>query len=257
MSDDYAQLKEVAERAARKGAAAAMQYFRSADLQVDTKSDDSPVTLADRAAEAAILAEIKAAFPAHAILSEESGEHAGDPRRRWIVDPLDGTRGFTRGGSTWGPLVAHEVDGQVVAGAMMMPVAGTLYVAARGLGCFRDGVRVTLPPCESWSRAVLSMGELHKLTREPWREPALALASTAASTRAFGDVAAVAMMLDGLADAWLEAGVQSWDLAPYQVLLAEAGATYTDLTGAQTVHTGHAMAATPALHAHMLAAFKR
>src|SRR5262245_32561191 len=104
---------EVARRAAAAGGAAALARFRG-ELEVERKADGSPVTRADREAEAAIAAEIRRAFPGHAILAEESGAIAGSGGAtegegcRWIVDPIDGTRGFRRGGSFWGPLVALE-----------------------------------------------------------------------------------------------------------------------------------------------------
>ena len=95
---------ETARRATEAGGAAAMRHFRSG-VRVELKPDRSPVTVADREAEAAIVSVIRERFPVHAILGEESGAHAGTGAR-WIVDPIDGTRGFTRGGSFWGPLVA-------------------------------------------------------------------------------------------------------------------------------------------------------
>ena len=128
---------ETARRAAEAGGAAALRHFR-AGVRVELKPDRTPVTVADREAEAAIVEVIRGRFPGHAILGEETGAHAG-AGARWIVDPVDGTRGFTRGGSFWGPLVALEVGGEVVAGAMGMPALGELYWAARGRGRLAAG----------------------------------------------------------------------------------------------------------------------
>ncbi|HYS79764.1 MAG TPA: inositol monophosphatase family protein, partial [Anaeromyxobacteraceae bacterium] len=109
-----------ARRAVEAASHAALVHFRRG-VRVDLKPDRSPVTVADRESEAAILQEIRRSFPGHAVLGEETGMHAGAAATRWIVDPLDGTRGFTRGEALWGPLVALEHEGEVVAGAMALP----------------------------------------------------------------------------------------------------------------------------------------
>src|SRR5512143_1840763 len=132
---DLALALETSRRAAEAASAAALRHFRTG-VRVEVKPDRTPVTVADREAEAAALAVIRDAFPGHAVLGEETGAGAGDAASRWIVDPIDGTRGFTRGGSFWGPLVALEQDGRVVAGAMALPALGETYWAARGMGCW-------------------------------------------------------------------------------------------------------------------------
>ena len=126
---DFDRALDTARRAVEAAGRAALPYFRTG-VRVDRKPDRSPVTAADRAAEAAILEIVRAAFPDASILAEENG---ADDRRRYagIVDPLDGTRGFTRGGTFWGPLVALEHDGEIVAGGAALPALGELYFAAR------------------------------------------------------------------------------------------------------------------------------
>jgi len=247
---------DTARRAAEAAGRAALVHFRTG-VAVERKPDRSPVTAADRDAEAAILDIVRAAFPAASILAEESGAHAGDPTLRWIVDPLDGTRGFSRGGSFWGPLVALEHEGDIVAGAAALPAAGELYFAARGRGCHRaDGAPVRLSGIDDWSEATLSVGELPRLLASPQADGVRALIRTAASTRCYGDVAGALMLLAGRAEAWLEAGVQPWDIAPFPILFAEAGATFTDLAGAATIASGSALATTRALHAHVLSTLR-
>jgi histidinol-phosphatase len=249
---------EVARAAADAGARAAMRHFRR-DVAVERKPDRSPVTVADRESEAAILGIVRAAFPAHAILAEESGAHVGAADARWIIDPLDGTRGFTRGGSFWGPLVALEHEGAIVVGAMALPALGLAYFAARGRGAWRrEGeeapVRLAVSGVADWEEATLSLGEPRALLAPPWRDGVVALGTTAASTRCYGDLAGCAQLLDGRADAWIEAGVQTWDLAPLAVLVEEAGGRLTDRQGRPSVTGGCAVATNGRLHAHVLAA---
>jgi histidinol-phosphatase len=250
---------DVARRAVEAGAAAALAHFR-AGVRVELKPDRSPVTAADRDAEAAILAAIRERFPGHALLAEETGEHAGSAESRWIVDPLDGTRGFSRGGSFWGPLVALEHDGEIVAGAMALPALGETYWAARGRGAWlRTGAatprRLEVSGVPAWEDATLSLGEVHLLLRGELREPAVALATSCAQTRCYGDLAGCAMVLTGRAEAWVEAGVKVWDLAPLKVLVEEAGGRFTDLAGAPTHASGECVASNGRVHDHVLAAF--
>ncbi len=251
---------ETARRAAEAAAAAALRHFRTG-VRVEVKPDRTPVTAADREAEAAALAVIRAAFPDHAVLGEESGAHAGDAAARWIVDPIDGTRGFTRGGSFWGPLVALEQGGSVVAGAMALPALGETYWAARGLGCWQrtgaaEPVRLRVSGVSDWSEATLSLGEMRFVLAPPLGDRIVGLARGAASARCYGDLAGAAMVLTGRAEAWIEAGVQVWDLAPLQILVEEAGGRFTDFEGRATVAGGRCVASNGLLHAHVLATLR-
>ena len=246
---DLALAVDTARQAVAAAARASLPYFRP-DVAVETKPDRSPVTAADRESEAAILAILRRAFPDASILAEESGLSAGRPDLRWLVDPLDGTRGFTRGGSFWGPLVALEYAGEIVAGAMAMPALGprATYWAGRGMGAFRDGARLRVSAVADWRDAVLSMGELHKLLADPWGEAVRAIATSSATARCYGDLAGCAMVLDGRAEAFLEAGVQAWDLGPYPVLVREAGGRYEDFRGGADVAAGNCIASNGLVH---------
>lgn len=255
---DLSLAMDTARRAAEAAAEAALRHFRG-NVRVELKPDRTPVTAADREAEAAALAAIRAAFPGHAVLGEESGAHAGDAAARWIVDPIDGTRGFTRGGSFWGPLVALEQGGTVVAGAMVLPALGESYWAARGMGAWlRAGGaaprRLQVSGVAEWSEATLSLGEMRFLLAPPLGERVAELARTAASARCYGDLAGAAMLLTGRAEAWIEAGVKVWDLAPLQVLVEEAGGRFTDFEGRATVEGGRCLASNGKVHGRLLAA---
>jgi histidinol-phosphatase len=251
---------ETARRAAEAGGAAALRHFRTG-VRVELKPDRTPVTAADREAEAAIVAVIRARFPGHAILGEESGAHAGSGAR-WIVDPVDGTRGFTRGGSFWGPLVAFEVDGEVLAGAMAMPALGERYWAARGRGAWRQvgsgaPERLRVSGISAWDEATLSLGELKFLLSPERRDQVDRLTVTAAQARCYGDLAGCAMVLTGRAETFLEAGVQVWDIAPLKILVEEAGGRFTDLEGNATHTRGACVASNGLVHEHVLAGLRR
>jgi histidinol-phosphatase len=243
---------EVARRAAEAAGAAALSYWRT-DLRIERKPDRTPVTAADRAAEAAALNLIRAAFPTHGILSEESGAEREGAASRWIVDPLDGTKGFSRGGPFWGPAVALEHGGAIVAGAIALPALGEVYWAGQGLGAYRDGTRLQVSAVDDLADATLSLGEMSCLLAPPYTAAVAALIQAAHSARAFGDVYACTLLLNGRADLWIEAGVQIWDIAPLQILVEEAGGRFTDFAGVPTVATGTAIGSNGRLHAAALA----
>src|SRR5256885_11706150 len=184
---DVERAMDTARHAALAAAAASLRYWRK-DVKVDMKPDRTPVTAADRDAEAAILEVIRLAFPGHAILAEESGARPG-VGGRWIVDPLDGTRGFARGGSFWGPLIGLEVDGEIVAGAAALPALGETYFAGRGLGAYRDGEPRAVSKVSEWSEATLSLGELKALHAGSRSAGVHALIAVGASTRSYRDLA--------------------------------------------------------------------
>jgi len=245
-----------ARRAVEAAAAASLPHFRRG-VRVELKPDRTPVTAADRDAEAAIVAVLRDAFPGHAILGEESGVHEGDAATRWIVDPIDGTRGFTRGGSFWGPLLALEHEGEVVVGAMAMPALSESYWAARGRGAWveRGGaepVRLQVSGISDWTEASVSLGELRSVLAPERERAVLALARTAAQARCYGDLAGAAMVLTGRAEAWIEAGVQIWDIAPLKILAEEAGGRFTDLAGRPTAASGNCLLSNGRVHEQVL-----
>jgi histidinol-phosphatase len=261
MSDlDLSLAMETARRAVEAASAATLAHFRRG-VRVEVKPDRTPVTQADRDSEAAILALVRAAFPEHGFLGEETGAHAGSARSRWIVDPLDGTKGFTRGRGFWGPLVALEHEGRIVAGAMALPALGESYWAARGLGSWMSAgggapVKLAVSGIAAWPDATLSLGEPHVLLRPPMLERVAGLATSCACARCYGDLAGCALVLRGQAEAWIEAGVQIWDIAPLQILIEEAGGTFTDLEGKPTHASGSCVASNGKVHAHVLAALQ-
>ena len=133
---DFAHELDIAERAARAGAAAILSYYRRDGVRIEIKPDNSPVTEADLAANQAIIALIRASFPSDAILSEELPDDRArlGQRRVWIVDPLDGTRDFIARTDHFCTHVGLAVDGVAVVGAVLQPVAGRLFSARAGAG---------------------------------------------------------------------------------------------------------------------------
>jgi histidinol-phosphatase len=245
---------DVAQRAVAAGGAAALGYWRRG-LSATPKADGSPVTQADRAAEAAILDVLRWHFPRHAILAEESGAHGPNTTDHptWIVDPLDGTYAFLRGSHVWGPLVALSIHGEVVVGAMALPALKEAYWAGQGLGAWCNDARLQVSAVADWSEAALALGSVRPLLAGPHAAGVAQLMRTAHRTYAPGDLGGAALVLGGQADVWLESGVDVWDLAPFRILVTEAGGRFTDLTGGKDLGAGGAVVSNGHLHDHVLA----
>jgi histidinol-phosphatase len=142
-----------------------------------------------------------------------------------------------------------------VAGAVGLPALGETYFAGRGLGAYRDGERLAVSKVTEWSEATLSVGELKALHVGSRAEGVRSLIAGAASARCYGDVAGCIQLLNGRAEAWLEAGVRPWDIAALKVLVEEAGGRFTDFDGGpRFLETGHAVASNSLLHMHVLRA---
>lgn len=248
---DWTRELETAVVAARAGGEAALPFFGKA-LSPEWKADDSPVSAADRAADATMRECIEAAFPDDGVLTEESGERRGLSGRRWIIDPVDGTRSFLRGLPYWCNLIALEAEGEIAVGVMHLPIFGRLYRAARGLGAWRDDVRLAVESGRVLSRCSLVLGEIDLVTAGLGAEAFGKLVHAVGSASSYGAAYGAALLLDGQADAWMEGEVTLWDIAPFAVLFEEAGARFTDLAGRRRWPQGSGLAAEPALHRALL-----
>jgi histidinol-phosphatase len=225
---------------------------------VSAKPDLTPVSDADVAVEQALRAELASNRPSDAVLGEEDGETGTGPRR-WIVDPIDGTKNFVRGVPVWASLIALQEDGVVTTGVVSAPALGRRWWAARGLGAFTGGsltaarrlqvsavsaipdASVAYSSLTGWEESGRLPGLL-QLSRDVWR------------TRAYGDFWSHMMVAEGAVDASFEPEVSLWDLAALQVVVEEAGGRFTDLSGVARPDGGSAVCSNGLLHDRVLAA---
>lgn len=213
-----------------------MRYYRAADLNIEIKSDESPVTQGDKEAEKRLRKIITTEFN-EGFLGEESGQetHGG---RMWIVDPIDGTKNFTRGLPLWGSLIALTENSETIAAAVSVPALGRRWWAAKGLGAWTrdvDGttrqIRVsgvsdfsktfllTSTPLHAWDKVAAGEAEVQKLLDSVWR------------WRAPGDLFNYMWVAEGAADACFEPYAKQWDIEAPKLIVTEAGGTfYTDAT---------------------------
>jgi histidinol-phosphatase len=239
--------------AARAAGTVALRYFTGA-FEVTLKEDRSPVTEADREAEGAIVNRLRAAFPDVGFLGEEFGVQ-GPQGRRWIIDPIDGTRNFVRGIPYWATLIALEEEGEVTVGVVHAPVTGDLLWAERGRGAFANGTPLRVSGVDRLDRAMLvhsSLGYLRRLDGGRYWDGFVRLVDRTATQRGFGDYFAYTFVLRGQAELMVECDLKPWDLAPFQVLFAEAGGRLTDFAGRATIYSGSVLASNGRLHAAAL-----
>jgi histidinol-phosphatase len=205
--------------------AVTMRRFRTHDLVIETKPDLTPVTEADRAAEQRIREELARARPADAVLGEEMRFGITDGvARRWIVDPIDGTKGYARGLPVWATLLALEVDGDLVLGVVSAPALGTRWWAGRGSGAFRNGELVRVSDVARVEDAQLSSSDVAEFYREGIGDEFVALARRCWRTRAFGDFWSHVLVADGSVDVAVEVGgLALWDVAALVPIVEEAG----------------------------------
>lgn len=247
-------LVQIAREAAEAASAALLRRFRE-PLESSVKADGSLVTEADHAAERAVLEVLRASDPDASVLTEESGSIDGDGSARWVIDPLDGTSRFARGHRSWGPLIAREQDGAVVACALALPAMEESYWAGLGLGAWGNGSRLSVSDVGAWPEAIFAMGALPRLLQTPAANGVATLARTCAYASAGGDLMGATLVASGRAEVWLECGVQPWDIAPMGLLVTEAGGMAIDLTGDARLGAGSAMlVSNGALHEEALGA---
>ena len=236
-----AELGAVALEAASTAGATALRRFRAA-LAVETKADGSPVTAADREAERAARAVIERRFPEDGILGEEQGLVRPDAARRWLVDPIDGTKSFVRGVPLWGSLVAVVEHGRVVAGAAHFAALGESVSAVRGEGCWSGGARCAVSPVARLAEATVLTTDTTFGGRGPQREAWRRLVDGARLARTWGDCYGYLLVATGRAEVMVDGLMAPWDAAAVAVIVEEAGGVFTDWQGRATALGGSGIA---------------
>ena len=236
--------------AARAGGAVALGHFRRG-VEVQIKADRSPVSIADREGEQAIAGILDRACPGYGYLGEELGER-GPVTRRFIVDPIDGTRNFVRRIGYWAVLVALEEDGVVTAGVIHEPVSGDMYRARRGQGAWLNDAPIRVSGIDDLAGATLTHGTLRIIRRRGRWDAFVRLVDATRSQRGFGDYMGYAWLAAGRVEIALGLNLKIWDLAAPKIVIEEAGGRLTDLDGSDSLISGHALATNGHLHAATL-----
>ncbi len=241
----------IALEAADAADAVTLQRFRATDLEVETKADDTPLTEADRDAETAIRRLLGAARPGDAVTGEEFGDE-GHSRRRWIIDPIDATVNYVRGLPVWATLIALEDEDGIAVGVVSAPAIEHRWWAGRGLGAFRNAKPMRVSTIDVIDQATLSFNSLAAHEEIGLGDQVAELSHRCARTRGFGDFLSFMFLADGAVDVVTEPVAREWDLAALDVIVTEAGGTFTDLEGERTIRGGNAVATNGLLHDEVL-----
>lgn len=251
---DEAKLREYLDFAveiAQLAGAHTLGYFNTR-TPVELKADRSPVTAADRGAEALLRERIERAYPSHGILGEEHGTKVGSGPARWILDPIDGTYSFVCGVPLYAVLVGLEWAGEVVVGVIHMPALAETVFAARGLGCWWNGRRARVSEVANLADARVVYGGA-KWVRDCGRGPALdRLLAACHKDRGWCDAYGYALVATGRAEISLDPVMNIWDTAALVPVIAEAGGKLTDWTGTANHATPEALATNGLLHEQVL-----
>jgi histidinol-phosphatase len=222
----YERELQLARQAAVRAGENARQ-MRGAGIQPEMKPDNTPVTAADRENERLIVQAIEAEFPNDGILGEEGTRKPGTSGRRWIIDPIDGTRDFLRGNALWCVLIALEDRGIVVTGVAHFPMSAETFWAVRGSGAYCNGERLHV-----LEKSRNGNGEWRMKIQKAW--------STGGAREAM-------RVASGEVEVWFERRAQVWDLAPLQVIIEEAGGRFFAMDGTLRADGGSGVACTPAV----------
>lgn len=202
-------------------------WFNHSELTIDSKGDGSPVTQADRAAERLIREMIEAAYPDDSIHGEEEEDKVGSSGRRWVIDPIDGTKAFSHGVATYSNLLYMEDEHGGAIGVINLPALDETIAAGRGLGCFFDGA-----PCRVSTHATLHGAYLSSTAFELWTPADFgAVREAGMELRTWGDAYGYALVASGRIEAMTDPVLAWWDLAAMTVIIPEAGGTITTWDG--------------------------
>jgi histidinol-phosphatase len=247
VGDDVALALRLADRAD----ALTLDRFGAIDLRVETKPDLTPVTDADRAAENILRDALAQERPGDVVFGEEFGGTAVFSGRQWVIDPIDGTKNFVRGVPVWSTLIALVEDGAPVVGVVSAPALHRRWWAGRGEGAHTsfggNTRRIAVSAVSDVASASLTYSDLTTgwgerrsrfldLTDEVWR------------VRGYGDFWSYCLVAEGAVDIAVEPEVKLWDLAPLDIIVREAGGTFTSVTGEHGPHHGSALATNGLLH---------
>ncbi|HKK21489.1 MAG TPA: inositol monophosphatase family protein [candidate division Zixibacteria bacterium] len=221
---------QVAKRAAREGAGVARSYYEK-NLTVELKADRSPVTRADRETEKTIIRIIRAEFPDHSFFGEEFGRSSKKSDYVWIIDPIDGTKNFIAGIPLWGTLIALMHKNEIIVGVSYISTLKEMIWAERGKGAFLNGRPIRVSQTTKLSDSMISFGSLPSFKRKRLGTKLLNLLDRTRRQRSFGDLWPYHLLASGRLEIVVEASIRAYDVAPFVVIVNEAGGETSDLAG--------------------------
>ena len=239
-----------------------LDRFKALDLVVSTKPDNTPVTDADQAVERIIRKTIEASRPTDQIFGEEMGSSSSEPGpqsgRQWIIDPIDGTAGFSRGIPIWGTLIALAIDGKPVVGVVSAPALGQRWWGGKGVGAWtqrpgdKEATPLAVSNVQNLSDATFSYNSMVGWLDDGRAQALKSLVQSVWRARAIGDFWAYMLVAEGALDIAGEADLQPYDMAALVPIVEEAGGRFSSLDGHEGIWNGTALATNSFLHDEVL-----
>jgi histidinol phosphatase-like enzyme (inositol monophosphatase family) len=236
---------------AREAGHLVLRYYR-ADIKVERKPDNSPVTLADQKAEEMIAGRLNRSFPEDGIVGEEHGRHEGGSRRIWTIDPIDGTKAFIHGVPFFGTAIGLLEDDKSVLGVIHLPALNETVAAARGVGCYWNGQPARVSSVDCLEDALMVSSHIRGIYRLGLEERFKELLMRVWMYRTWGDCHGYVLVATGRAEICFDTGAKLWDTAPLPTIIEEAGGRFTSLTGEETVYGKTGLATNNLLHEKIL-----
>lgn len=256
MKDNLQKLLDFTVETAYLAGRLTLGYFQAGVL-VDMKSDDSPVTAADRRAEQLIRRRIEERFPGHAILGEEFGETSTEgASHRWLIDPIDGTKSFVHGVPLYAVLIGLEIEGRIEVGAAYFPGLDEMIAAASGSGCWWNGRRAHVSSCTNLDEAVMTFTDINNVDAYGKREAFDRIRNRVYFRAGWGDAYGHMLTATGRVEVMLDPVMSPWDCGPFPVILREAGGFFGDWSGKETVYASEALSTSSALLPDVLEVMK-
>jgi histidinol-phosphatase len=232
-----------------------MRHYRSTSLQVRTKVDMTPVSEADEAVERMVRERLAADRPEDGIVGEEFGS-TGSTSRRWIIDPIDGTKNYVRSIPVFATLIGLEENGRIAAGVVSAPALARRWWAARGEGAFCNGEAIHVSRIAALADSHLTYDSINDFDQYGGAVRFLSLMRHCTRSRGFGDFWAHMLVAEGAVEIALEPKVAIWDMAPIQVIVEEAGGRFTDMRGEPRIDGGSSLSTNGLVHDVVLEYFR-
>ncbi len=232
-----------------------LKYFRQS-FDVETKADSSPVTIADRSTEELLRAEIEKRFPDDGIIGEEYGVKEGKTGRRWVLDPIDGTKSFVRGFPAYGNLIGVVEGDQSIVGVVHFAAMGETVAAYQGGGCYYNGERCQVSTNGSIIKATALSSDFRDCVKRWGDKALLRLFDETGLQRTWGDCYGYLMVATGRADIMVDAYLHIWDVAALAPVIQEAGGKCTNVNGLFDVNVDHLIATNGLIHDDVLQLFQ-
>jgi myo-inositol-1(or 4)-monophosphatase len=231
---------------ARKAGELALHYF-SGETPTEEKYDSSPVTIADRECERLISRLLQENFAGDGILGEEGSLIASQTGRRWLIDPIDGTKDFVRRNSFWSVQLALQIENQVALGVIYCPCLNEMLYAVSGAGCFWNDTKVSCSMINRLDKSVLMVSGFAQ-TWHSWPPVSVRLLTEKSwIVRCYGGCFDIMTLARGKAEIWLSGRGMEWDYAPIQIIAKECGAIFLTKEGNNRIDMKHCVVCVPGI----------